>query len=216
MAKPVYVWEFPVRLTHWLNVLAIIVLSLTGVYIGNPFLQAPPGEGSLMAVMRFFHFVFAYGFALSFGLRVYWGFVGNPYARWGQFFPFQPRRRKEIWGNVQFYLLLRRSAPPAVGHSATAVLSYLVLFFLFLVEIVTGFALYSESHPPGVLWTLLGGWSLRLFSASTLRFFHHAAMWLILAFAVIHVYIAWLNDLAEKGAGVMSSIFSGYKSPHEE
>jgi Ni/Fe-hydrogenase 1 B-type cytochrome subunit len=214
MAKPVYVWEFPVRLTHWLNVLAILVLSFTGFYIGNPFIQAPPGEASLMAVMRFFHFVAAYVFALSFLLRIYWGFTGNPYTRWGQFFPVQAKRRKEIWENVLFYLLLRRNAPPAVGHSSTAVLSYLVLFFFFVVEIITGFALYSESHQ-GVLWTLLGGWSLRVFSASTLRLFHHVAMWLILAFAVVHVYIAWLNDIAER-AGVMSSIFSGYKSPHEE
>ena len=216
MAKPVYVWEFPVRLTHWLNVLAIVVLSFTGFYIGNPFIYVAPGEASLMAVMRFFHFVSAYAFALSFLLRIYWGFVGNPYARWGQFFPVKGQRRKDIWGNVLFYMLLRRSAPPAVGHSSTAVLSYLVLFFFFVVEIVTGFALYSESHPAGVLWMLLGGFSLRVFSASTLRFLHHATMWLILAFVVVHIYIAWLNDIAEKGVGVMSSIFGGYKSPHEE
>jgi len=83
-----------------------------------------------------------------------------------------------------------------------------------MVEIVTGFALYAETHR-GILWTVLGGWSLGVFSAPTLRLFHHLAMWLILAFAVVHVYIAWLNDLAERN-GVMSSIFSGYKSPHGE
>jgi Ni/Fe-hydrogenase 1 B-type cytochrome subunit len=40
-------------------------------------------------------------------------------------------------------------------------------------------------------------------------------MWLIVAFAVAHIYIAWLNDIAERN-GVMSSIFSGYKSSHED
>jgi Ni/Fe-hydrogenase 1 B-type cytochrome subunit len=214
MAKPVYVWEFPVRLTHWLNVLAIIVLSCTGFYIGNPFIQSPPGEAFLMAAIRFIHFVFAYVFTLSCLLRIYWSLVGNEYSRWGQFFPIKGKRREEILDNVKFYMLLRKNPPPAVGHSSTAVLSYLVLFFFFVVEIISGFALYSESHR-GVLWTLLGGWSFWFFSASTLRLFHHGAMWLILAFAVVHVYIAWLNDVAER-AGVMSSIFSGYKSPHEE
>ncbi|HDY70958.1 MAG TPA: Ni/Fe-hydrogenase, b-type cytochrome subunit, partial [Nitrospirae bacterium] len=34
--KRVYAWEFPVRLTHWINVLCIIALSITGFYIGNP------------------------------------------------------------------------------------------------------------------------------------------------------------------------------------
>ncbi len=61
----------------------------------------------------------------------------------------------------------------------------------------------------------MGGWSLRVISSSTIRLFHHLVMWLIVAFAVVHMYIAWLNDIAEKN-GVMSSIFSGYKSPHEE
>ncbi len=64
-----YVWEFPVRLTHWLNVLAIIVLSFTGFYIGNPFIQPPPGEAFLMATIRFIHFVAAYVFTLSCLLR---------------------------------------------------------------------------------------------------------------------------------------------------
>ena len=30
--KKVYVWEFPVRLTHWLNVICLLVLSVTGFY----------------------------------------------------------------------------------------------------------------------------------------------------------------------------------------
>ena len=28
----VYVWEWPVRLTHWLNAISIWVLSVTGIY----------------------------------------------------------------------------------------------------------------------------------------------------------------------------------------
>jgi Ni,Fe-hydrogenase I cytochrome b subunit len=36
--EPVYVWDLVVRSTHWLIALSLIVLSVTGVYIGNPFL----------------------------------------------------------------------------------------------------------------------------------------------------------------------------------
>jgi hypothetical protein len=38
-----YVWEFPVRLCHWLNVLSITVLFATGLYISSPLLS-PNGE----------------------------------------------------------------------------------------------------------------------------------------------------------------------------
>ena len=32
----VYVWEVPVRLTHWLIVASILLLAVTGLYIGSP------------------------------------------------------------------------------------------------------------------------------------------------------------------------------------
>ena len=37
----VYVWELPVRLTHWVIFFSIIILSATGYYIGNPFISVP-------------------------------------------------------------------------------------------------------------------------------------------------------------------------------
>ena len=40
-------------------------------------------------------------------------------------------------------------------------------------------------------------------------------MWFLIAFAIHHVYSAWLMDIKEKG-GVMSSIFSGYKAVRKE
>jgi Ni/Fe-hydrogenase 1 B-type cytochrome subunit len=42
------------------------------------------------------------------------------------------------------------------------------------------------------------------------RLVHHLIMWLLLGFAVHHVYSAWLMDVKEKN-GTLSSIFSGYK-----
>ena len=33
---PVYVYEKPVRLWHWINALALVVLAVTGYLIGSP------------------------------------------------------------------------------------------------------------------------------------------------------------------------------------
>jgi Ni,Fe-hydrogenase I cytochrome b subunit len=38
--EPVYVWDLVVRSTHWLIALSLILLSVTGVYIGHPFLTS--------------------------------------------------------------------------------------------------------------------------------------------------------------------------------
>lgn len=41
--------------------------------------------------MRFIHFVAAYVFFFNFVFRIYWGFVGNRYARWDNFVPLTGR-----------------------------------------------------------------------------------------------------------------------------
>jgi cytochrome b subunit of formate dehydrogenase len=38
-----YVWQWPVRLSHWINVISVVALFLTGEYIAHPQL-APSGE----------------------------------------------------------------------------------------------------------------------------------------------------------------------------
>jgi Ni/Fe-hydrogenase 1 B-type cytochrome subunit len=214
MLKRVYVWEFPVRLTHWINVLSIVSLSFTGYYISNPFIHAISAEKFIMAWMRFIHFVSAYLFTVSFLIRIYWSFVGNKYASWRVFNPFAKGKLDELIEITKFYLFLKKEPPKAVGHTACATYVYLGLFLLYVVEILTGFALYSQSHV-GFLWKILGGWMLSIFSSQTLRLYHHLIMWFIIAFSIAHVYIGWFLDRREK-VGVMSSIFSGYKTVEED
>lgn len=212
MLKRVYVWEFPVRLTHWVNVLSIIMLTITGYYIGNPFIHAYSSTQYIMGWMRFLHFSFAYLFTCSFIIRIYWAFAGNPYASWRVFNPFSAQKIRDLIEISKFYLLIRRDVPPALkkaGHTACATYVYLGLFILFIIQILTGFALYSQSHV-GVLWKVLGGWMLTIFVDNTLRLYHHLIMWLIIAFVLAHVYISWFVERAEK-SGLISSIFSGYK-----
>ena len=74
----------------------------------------------------------------------------------------------------------------------------------------TGFALYSERAPLSITHKLTG-WLLLAFSNQGLRLPHHMVMWLLIGFAIHHVYSAWLMDVKERG-GVMSSIFGGYKA----
>ena len=43
--EPVYVWYLLVRTTHWVVVASVLVLSITGIYIGRPF-ESSPGPGA--------------------------------------------------------------------------------------------------------------------------------------------------------------------------
>ena len=54
--KPVYVWEAPVRLWHWVMALAMVVLAVTGYFIGSP-LPSTPGEASDYYLLGYIRFV---------------------------------------------------------------------------------------------------------------------------------------------------------------
>ncbi len=205
-----YVWEIPVRVTHWINFLAIIVLSVTGIYIGSVKTLALQPTQYVMGWTRFVHFVAAYAFTISVLARIYWMFVGNRYARWPEFVPFIRREgRRNMWETLKFYIFIDKKVPHPPGHNALAGATYTLVFLLYLVMIFTGFALYTE-HAPFSFMHKLTGWLFLLFSSQGMRLTHHMVMWLLIAFAIHHVYSAWLMDVKERG-GVMSSIFSGYK-----
>lgn len=212
-----YVWEWPVRLTHWFNVISIIVLSVTGYYIGDPFVSVPSTSSYVMGWMRYLHFIFAYIFAISWIVRFIWMFFGNRHARFSAFAPWASAKGwKNIVGTFCYYTFLKRDLPHATGHNALAAMAYSGVFILFLVQVVTGFALYGQ-FAPGGLWDGIFGSFLGLFGNQGLRLTHHVVMWLLIGFAIHHIYSAWLMDIKEK-TGTMGSIFSGYKfiDPDEE
>jgi len=118
MLNRIYVWEFPVRLTHWLNVISILALLLTGFYIGAPFIHAARENQLIMATMRFLHFVSSYVFTVSVLVRIYWWFAGNRYARLNQFIPASSERQKDLIDSLLFYVFLRKDSTHAEGHNA--------------------------------------------------------------------------------------------------
>jgi len=207
--KRVYVWEFPVRFTHWINVLSIIALSITGFYIGSPFIHAIREHQYVMGWMRFVHFVSAYTFLFSVIVRIYWMFMGNRYASWKVLLPVSGRQWRDLWNGLRFYLFLRKSPPYSAGHTATAALSYLFVFAFFVFEIISGFALYAQGNPGGAV-QVLGGWLSGMLHIQTIRLLHHLVMYVILVFAAVHVYIGWFMDAKERN-GLMGSIFGGFK-----
>jgi Ni/Fe-hydrogenase 1 B-type cytochrome subunit len=201
-----YIWQVPVRLTHWVNVLAILILSATGFYIGNPVLG---GSVFLMAWVRGVHRITAYVFIASFALRTYWAFAGNRWASWRELFPYLWRDgRRGMARTFLYYTFLRRDPPRTVGHNPLAGLAYSAVVALMVVEVVTGFALQSLGSAG---WrTAAFGWVFALVGQQSVRLAHHMIMWLLLGFMVHHVYSSLLMDAEEKN-GLMTSIFSGYK-----
>jgi Ni/Fe-hydrogenase 1 B-type cytochrome subunit len=206
-----YVWEFPVRLSHWVNAISIGVLFITGLFIASP-VAAPNGEAYnhfLMGKMRLLHFAFGYALVLGVALRLYWFFVGNNYARSG--FPFFWRGSwyKALFQQVVDYMHLERGHIH-IGHNSLAGISYVAFFAMCGFEGVTGFALYGESNPGG-FWDKLVGWTTPLLGGSfRVHMLHHLVAWLIIVFVVFHLYIAIYDAFLYKN-GLIDSIVAGPK-----
>lgn len=209
--KWVYLWEWPIRAMHWAAAGSIVVLVVTGFYIGAPYFMTS-GEASahfLMGWVRFLHFAAAGVFVATAIIRTYWLFAGNQFERWRALFPVTKHDWVNLVKQVKFYLMIQpEKAPNYLGHNPLQQFSYTGLYALALTQVVTGFAMYGQSRPGG-FWYVLFGWIVPLLGGiQVVHFVHHVLTWAFLIFVPIHVYLALRADLLER-TGTISSIFSG-------
>jgi Ni/Fe-hydrogenase 1 B-type cytochrome subunit len=187
-----------------------LILAVTGIYIGDPYLipGAPPGEQFVMATMKTVHFYSAIIFTLAVVVRMLWWFAGTYYSSWREMVPLNARRRRDLIRMFKFYTFIDRSPPLNVGHNPLAGAAYLLVFGLYVLLILTGFALYSISATGymemwGFLLPIFGG-------AQMARWIHHLAMWFLLGFFAHHIWSVILMARVE-GYGFIDSLISGYK-----
>lgn len=212
----VYVYEAPVRIWHWLNAAAILVLVVTGYFIGSP-PPSVPGEASdsfLFGYIRFAHFAAGYVLAIGFVARVYWAIVGNSHASQLFLIPvWRGQWWKEVLFELRWYLFLEKQPKKYVGHNPLAQLAMFCFITLGLsFMIVTGFALYAEGQQAGGWADIMFGWLIPLFGSSmAVHTWHHLGMWWIVIFTMIHIYVAVREDIMSRQS-IVSTMISGHRT----
>ena len=207
----VYLWGWPLRTMHWAAALSLLVLVVTGFYIGKPYFMTS-GEASshfLMGWVRFLHFLAAGVFVATAIVRLYWMLAGNKFERWRALFPIRRTDWVNLYKQVKFYLMIQpEKAPHYLGHNPLQQFSYTGLYAVALLQVVTGFAMYGQSRPGG-FWYRLFGWVVPLLGGiQVVHFVHHLLTWVFIIFIPIHIYLALRADLLER-TGTISSIVSG-------
>lgn len=207
----VYLWGAPIRFMHWIAALSIVVLIITGLYIGRPYF-ATTGEASshfLMGRVRFFHFTAAAVIVMTGIVRVYWLFAGNQFERLPALFPVTPTNMRNMVRTGLGYLTFDpRKQPNFIGHNPLQQWSYTGLYVMMLVMVATGFTLYGQSNPDGLIFRTFAWLPPLLGGLQGVRFIHHVLTWAFIIFVVFHVYLSIRSDYVER-AGVVSSIFTG-------
>lgn len=212
----VYVWEGPVRITHWVNVFCIAILIGTGLYINNPNMISshPNADPYFMGHMRYAHYLTGVIFAGSILIRTWWLFVGNKYSNITSLYnPFKKEDRVYIIQYMKYYMFLEKKPKHVLTHNPMAQYAYIFIFAVFLFQIVSGLALWAQYDPNGTLYSIFGSF-LHSFGAQWIRFYHHLMVYIIGVFFIAHIYAAVLVDFRTH-AGDVSSIFSGWKADVE-
>lgn len=213
LMHPKYVWQLPVRFYHWINALVILILIITGFIIGDPPALQSASEASFsywFGTVRFIHFAAAYLFLFNFLMRIYWGFVGNKFAKWDNFIPYSKQHWKDMWEVVKVDIFqVQCTHNPNLGHNALASFTYFLTFIVFLLQVLTGFGIYAAMSPSW--FPQLFAWVPAMLGGDiATREIHHILMWFFILFSMVHVYLVFYHDYIEKN-GVTSSMIGGWK-----
>jgi len=221
------VWDLPVRLFHWINVLCVLALFFMGMMMS---FKAELGITSLQAKinLKTVHVLIGYVFVTNLLIRLLWAFVGNAYARWSGFLP-KP-------GLLPGYLASLRNGHPQVwaGHNPLGRLAVTFLYLLLLTMAVSGLVRAGTDiyFPP------LGGWVQEYVAAipddasqikpydeslvdpekfAALKDFkkpfgevHEITAWVLLGMLILHIAVVILTETREGGA-LISAMFTGKK-----
>lgn len=190
-------------LTHWINLLAMCFLTLSGFYIHYPIV---PG---LMGLARGTHFFWMFALLINLIVRIVLAFfvksailpntreVDTDIKNW---LP-QKENRHQLVPWVKYYLFFKKDHPISGKYGVLQKIAYLATPFLILAAAYTGFCLWG----PTSSWPFFHAgtaWVASLFNSGggadpmPIRIVHFYCMWVILIFTAAHVYLANIYNFA--------------------
>jgi Ni/Fe-hydrogenase b-type cytochrome subunit len=195
---------------HWTAAACIVVLVVTGFSLGKPYFFVREGGPHFVTVwMRFLHLTAAAVLVATGIFRAWLLLAGNRFERWTALVPHTLRDLRNMGRQAVYYATIRvDEAPRYLGHNPMQQLSYLGLYAVVVVMVVTGFALYGLSEPGGFFGRGFG-WVHDLLGGSPhTRLVHHVLTWVFLVFVPVHVYLSLRADVVDD-PGLVSSMITG-------
>ena len=190
-----------VRVTHWVNVIALTIMVMSGLRIfnaypafarrGDTFCCYPFAHKAIPARLTFGGWLagarnwrFAAMWVLVLNGIVYLGFI---YLH-GEWRDLVPRRGdiRDAWEMMKFYAFARRDHPRQGKHNALQRATYFALPVAGIVSVITGLAIWKPVQL-GLITDLLGGYVWA-------RYWHFVAMVLLVVLAFVHVFMIFSVD----------------------
>lgn len=140
--QQVLVWSRKIRLFHWINVIAILLLIAIGTVILNGKTLGLSPEGKVL--LKTIHVLVGYVFASNLIFRLIIAFVGKGYERWHKILPFKKGFKAELVAFTQGKKLAYK------GHSPAGKLMILALLSTMTVQMISGLVIAGTDiyYPP--------------------------------------------------------------------
>jgi thiosulfate reductase cytochrome b subunit len=210
-----------VRVAHWANAVLLVGMIGSGLQIygayryfgprGGPFYPNPwTGKvfphwatlGGWLAPGLNWHFFLAWPFVIT--GAAYLGYLVFS-GEWRSLL-FQPCDVPRAVQMQLYYLHLRKEHPPQGKHNALQKAAYSFILLLGVLSVASGFAIYK---PDQLAWLtrLFGGYELA-------RYWHFCAVFVFLAFTLVHVSLVLLVDPASLRA-IITGWYRGRFPSHD-
>lgn len=190
-------------ITHWINLLAMVFLVLSGFYIHFPIF------GGLMGLARGTHFFWMFVLLINLIVRIVLAFFVKdavmPNTREVEldiknWLPQEANRHQFIpW--VKYYLFMKKEHPISGKYGVLQKIAYIATPFLILAAAYSGFALWAPTSEWG-FFKAGTDFVASLFGAGgggdpmPMRILHYFVMWVILIFTAAHAYLANIYNFA--------------------
>lgn len=174
-----------VRITHWINAVAMVVMIMSGwqIYNASPLFDFdfPRGItlGGWLAGALLWHFAAMWVLAINGLIYLALGFASGRFRR-----KLIPVRLGDLVGTVREALTFRLSHDDLSRYNAVQKILYIVVILAGVIVVLSGISIWK---PVQLSWltALFGGYDVA-------RFVHFFAMATIVGFLVVHVLLALL------------------------
>lgn len=182
----------PFVVTHWINLVAMIFLIITGFLIHFPV----PGT---MGIARGLHVFFGFVIFINCVVRVIMSFfvksapTGGTRKTVKDFRTWLPQKDNRHQGGawIKYYLFLKKDHPLSAKLGVPQKLSYLLIPILIILMFISGICLWMPTSQWGFCqWciNLVGG-------IMSMRIIHYFGMFVFIIFMFIHVYLANIEGI---------------------
>ncbi len=212
--SPLYRWQ------HWIRAISIVILTITGFYIASPFVTPIPNSEPTNFMQGFFrswHEIFGFVLIAVVILKTYLFVFADRYRE--EVISIKDFLNPKVWTQqIGYYLLISKHPHLKGTYNPLQFVAYLGFYFLIFILILTGLILYVHCYHDGLgglLYAPMRLFEVMLGGLAWVRELHHIAMWGVILFVTVHVYMAIYNAVFGKD-GSMDAIFSGLKWHKED